>query len=201
MDWCAPPHELLLSHVRRDRQESPADRDPPIVPETEDEKAEIPGCAGAAEAAAGGEEGRSIRINETCLPLSPLELPLPRHLARRPALAFLRPRFVKPLTLELDLGDEAFELTRAELIRDRRNQSLHQRDTLGQGELVRIIHELAQHGMIIHHFTARRHRVSRSVAGVRIFMMPVPRSRLEPEVPMIAPTPPPSASAARVRRL
>src|SRR5687768_2905254 len=104
--------------------------------------------------------------------LPSLEVSFPRHLPRRPSLALLRLCLMKPLALELDLGDESLVLARAELIRDRRNQSLHQRDALGQRQLVRIIHQLAKDGMI--HpvgLAARRHEVRLGSKASSCFFM------------------------------
>src|SRR5687767_7334373 len=70
-------------------------------------------------------------------------------------------RLVEPFALEAQLVREAREITWRHLIRHERDQGLQQRDAIGQGQLVRTIHEPAQLGVIqVFRLFARCHSTS-----------------------------------------
>src|SRR5688572_8820530 len=75
-----------------------------------------------------------------------LDVPLPHHVPRGPALAGMRERVVEPFALEPELDDEALEVAWRHLAGDARQEPLEQRDTVGQRETVRFVDQPPQYG-------------------------------------------------------
>src|SRR6476646_10368137 len=91
-----------------------------------------------------------IQARDICVtsPLSSLDVALAGNLPLRPSLSRMRLGFVKALSLEANRVYELFILVIRQLVRNRRNQPLHQRDSLGRRERIDRGDELTQPGVI-----------------------------------------------------